>query len=124
MSAPDTGIAAYDALAQTLTDATVARLAANPDRLAVIGNAAALRTPRRFRDLIAIGETLEVGHVILGQIQQIDGQLRITTHLIRVRDQVHLWAHRFEPSAPEASSLDRQVSEAVAKAVVARLLGP
>jgi DNA-binding winged helix-turn-helix (wHTH) protein/TolB-like protein len=119
----ETGIADYDRLAQTLTDATVARLAANPDRVAVIGNAAVLRESRQRRDLSSIGTVLDVGHVVLGQVQQIDGQLRITTHLIRVRDQAHLWAQRFEPSAAETPQLDRRVSEAVAGAVARRLLG-
>jgi adenylate cyclase len=119
----ETGIADYDRLAQTLTDATVARLAANPDRVAVIGNAAVLRESRQRRDLSSIGTVLDVGHVVLGQVQQIDGQLRITTHLIRVRDQAHLWAQRFEPSAAETPQLDRRVSEAVAGAVTRRLLG-
>jgi DNA-binding winged helix-turn-helix (wHTH) protein/TolB-like protein len=119
----ETGVADYDRLAQTLTDATVARLAADPDRLAVIGNAAVLRESRQRRDLSSIGATLDVGHIVLGQVQQIDGQLRITTHLIRVKDQAHLWARRFEPSAAEAPQLDRQVSEAVAGAVARRLLG-
>jgi DNA-binding winged helix-turn-helix (wHTH) protein/TolB-like protein len=120
----ETGRAEYDLLAQMLTDATVARLAADPERLAVIGNAAVLRAPRRSRDLTGIGRALAVGHVVLGQVQQIDGRLRITTHLIRVRDQAHLWAHRFEPSADETPSLDRDVSEAVAGAVAKRLLQP
>jgi DNA-binding winged helix-turn-helix (wHTH) protein/TolB-like protein len=118
----ETGVADYDRLAQTLTDATVARLAADPDRLAVIGNAAVLREARQRRDLAAIGTALDVGHVILGQVQQIDGRLRITTHLIRVKDQAHVWAQRFEPSAAETSQLDRQISEAVAAAVAMRLL--
>jgi DNA-binding winged helix-turn-helix (wHTH) protein/TolB-like protein len=119
----ETGVADYDRLAQTLTDATVARLAADPDRLAVIGNAAVLREARQRRDLASIGTTLDVGHVVLGQVQQLDGQLRITTHLIRVKDQAHLWAQRFEPSPAEVSRLDRQVAEAVAGAVARRLLG-
>jgi DNA-binding winged helix-turn-helix (wHTH) protein/TolB-like protein len=119
----ETGVADYDRLAQTLTDATVARLAADPGRLAIIGNAAVLRVPRSNRDLIAIGSALNVGHVVLGQVQQIDGHLRITTHLIRTGDQSHLWAQRFEPSRPETEHLDREVSEAVAAAVAKRLLG-
>jgi DNA-binding winged helix-turn-helix (wHTH) protein/TolB-like protein len=119
----ETGVAEYDRLAQTLTDATVARLAADPVRLAVIGNAAVLRVPRSNRDLLAIGSSLNVGHVVLGQVQQIDGHLRITTHLIRTGDQSHLWAHRFEPSAAETGHLDRDVSEAVANAIAKRLLG-
>jgi len=118
----ETGVADYDRLAQTLTDATVARLAADSTRLAVVGNAVALRVPRSFRDLQAIGAKLDVGHVVLGQVQQIDGQLRITTHLIRTGDQSHLWAQRFEPSAGDNGHLDRDVSEAVASAVAKHLL--
>jgi len=119
----ETGVADYDRLAQTLTDATVARLAADPSRLAVVGNALALRVPRSQRDLQAIGSALGVGHVVLGQVQQIDGHLRITAHLIRTGDQSHLWAQRFEPSPSETAHLDRQVSEAVAGAIAKRLLG-
>ena len=119
----ETGIPEYDRLAQTLTDATVARLAADPSRLAVIGNAAVLRVPRSNRDLISIGSALNVGHVVLGQVQQIDGHLRVTTHLIRTGDQSHLWAQRFEPSPSETEHLDREVSEAVAGAIAKRLLG-
>ena len=119
----ETGVSAYDGLAQTLTDATVARLAADPYRLAVIGNASVLRVPRFKRDLQAIGSSLDVGHVVLGQVQQIDGHLRITAHLIRTRDQSHLWAQRFEPSSSETEHLDREVSEAVAGAIAKRLLG-
>jgi DNA-binding winged helix-turn-helix (wHTH) protein/TolB-like protein len=120
----ETGIADYDRLAQALTDATVARLAENPDQLAVIGNASVLREARARRDLTAIGTKLAVAHVILGQVQAIDGRLRITTHLIRVTDQTHLWARRFEPSPGDVSQLDQQVSDAVAGAVAKRLLKP
>ena len=119
----ETGIAEYDRLAQTLTDATVARLAADSSRLAVVGNALSLRVPRAQRDLQAIGTSLGVGHVVLGQIQQIDGHLRITTHLIRTNDQSHMWAQRFEPSPADTAHLDRQVSDAVAGAIAKRLLG-
>jgi len=119
----ETGVAEYDRLAQSLTDATVARLANDPDHLAVIGNAAILREPRKTRNLVSIGNTLGVGHVVLGQVQQVGGQLRITAHLIRVDGQAHMWAQRFEPTAVDTSRLDRQVSEAVAAAVAKRLLG-
>jgi TolB-like protein len=119
----ETDVPEYDRLAQSLTDATVARLANDPGRVAVIGNAAILREPRPLRNITTIGQALGVDHVILGQVQQIGGQLRITTHLIRVGDQAHLWARRFEPATAETSSLDRTVSDAVAQAVAGRLLG-
>jgi DNA-binding winged helix-turn-helix (wHTH) protein/TolB-like protein len=119
----ETDVAAYDRLAQTLTDATVARLAGHADRLAIVGNAAVLRGPRMFRDVGAIGRSLGVSHVVLGQVQEMSGQLRVTTHLIRVDDQSHVWAQRFEPSAADTVKLDRDVSEAVTAAVTRRLLG-
>lgn len=120
----ETGVADYDRLAQTLTDATVARLATDSSRLAVIGNAPILRQPRASRDLTAIGRALDVRHVVLGQIQNIDGRLRITTHLIRVPDQAHVWAKRFEPAPADTATLDHTIPDAVAEGVATRLLGP
>jgi TolB-like protein len=118
----ETGVAEYDRLAQSLTDATVARLANDPDHLAVIGNAAILREARDTRNLLTIGKTLGVGHVILGQVQQIDGQLRITAHLIRVDGQAHMWAQRFEPTAADTSGGSSGVGSGRG-AVAKRLLG-
>ena len=82
----------YDQLAQTLTDAVTARLAADPSRLTVIGNAPILRQARSFRDVTTIGAALGTEHVIIGQVQEIAGRLRVTAHLIRAADQGHVWA--------------------------------
>lgn len=105
-----------DRLAQLLTDATVVRLTAN-DRLAVIGNAAVLRTERPFRDLELVQRTLGADLVVIGQVQQVDDRLQTLTHLIRASDQAHVWAAP-TPRADldEAAFLDA-VSGAVATAV-------
>jgi adenylate cyclase len=113
----------YDQLAQTLTDAIVARLANDPSRITVVGNAPILRQVRSFRDVTAIGAKLGTEHVIVGQVQEIAGQLRVTAHLIRAADEGHVWAHRFEPSERDMPTLDRTVADAVAGAVAAKLLG-
>jgi DNA-binding winged helix-turn-helix (wHTH) protein/TolB-like protein len=113
----------YDQLAQTLTDATVARLASDPTRITVIGNAPILRQVRSFRDVTAIGAALKTEHVILGQVQEIAGRLRVTAHLIRASDEGHVWARRFEPSESDMPTLDRTVADAVAGAVTSKLLG-
>ncbi len=80
----------YDQLAQTLTDAVVARLASDPSRLTVIGNSPILRQVRSFRDVTTIGAALNTEHVILGQVQEIAGRLRVTAHLIRAADEGHV----------------------------------
>jgi DNA-binding winged helix-turn-helix (wHTH) protein/TolB-like protein len=113
----------YDQLAQTLTDAIVARLAGDPSRLTVVGNAPILRQVRSFRDVTVIGAKLNTGHVIVGQVQQIAGRLRVTAHLIRAADEGHVWARRFEPSESDMPTLDRTVADAVAGAVASKLLG-
>jgi adenylate cyclase len=113
----------YDQLAQTLTDAVVARLASDPSRLTVIGNSPILRQVRSFRDVTVIGAKLDTEHVIVGQVQQIAGRLRVTAHLIRAADEGHVWARRFEPSESDMPTLDRTVADAVAGAVATKLLG-
>jgi DNA-binding winged helix-turn-helix (wHTH) protein/TolB-like protein len=87
----ETGDPADDPLAQELTDATVVALTANP-RDAVIGNAAILRTPRIFADIKTIGETLHAEYLVLGQVQNAGGVLTVRAHLIRTRDETHVWA--------------------------------
>jgi DNA-binding winged helix-turn-helix (wHTH) protein/TolB-like protein len=113
----------YDQLAQTLTDAIVVRLANDTARVTVIGNAPILRQARSFRDVTAIGAALKTEHVILGQVQEIAGRLRVTAHLIRASDEGHVWARRFEPAEGDMPTLDRTVADAVAGAVASKLLG-
>jgi DNA-binding winged helix-turn-helix (wHTH) protein/TolB-like protein len=148
----ETGDPAYDAIAQQLTDLTVSRLAANPDRLGVIGNAAMLRQRRTFRDIDAIRSALGVRFVILGQIQRqpvppppsdssspasapptsapatfaapmsASMPLRVIVHLIRTDDQTHLWANRFVFDAATPGSVEAAVPPAVERAVTDRIL--
>lgn len=88
----------------------------------MIGNSPILRQVRSFRDVTVIGAKLDTGHVIVGQVQQIAGRLRVTAHLIRAADEGHVWARRFEPSERDMPTLDRAVADAVAGAVASKLL--
>ncbi len=114
----ETGRAALDRQAQTLTDSIVERLTHPPGRWSVIGNAAILRVPRSFRDLEAIAAALEVDLILLGQLQESDGRLRVLVHLIRARDQKHLWAQRFPMEEAGWESLEARVVSAVRAAVL------
>lgn len=116
----ETGDPQFDRLAQQLTDGTVIALAANP-RLAVIGNAAVLRTPRIFTDLEKIGAALDADYLLLGQLQRPDGELLVRVHFVRVRDQTHLWAAEIAGTPAE---LDPKVTRSVAVGVAAALAGP
>jgi len=100
-----TGLADYDRYAQDLTDAVVAELtASSTGRFAIIGNAAALRAPRDKRDLVAIGDALKAGYIVLGQVQRDGERVRVLAHLIRLPEQTHLWVTRVEAPPSELST--------------------
>lgn len=109
-----------DALAQALTDATVTSLTAEP-RLAVIGNAAVLRTPRPFRDVALIRDTLSAQFIIVGQVQWRDGAALVRTHLIRGWDQAHVWLEAFPRGSSSEADYQARVSGAVRRAMMAQL---
>jgi DNA-binding winged helix-turn-helix (wHTH) protein/TolB-like protein len=118
----ETGDSSYGNLGQGIADATVARLAATGrvERLAVVGNSAALRQPRSFRDLKAIGEAADVEYVVLAQVKRDPSKVRLIAHLIRVSDEAHVWAQTFDR---DAFTLEAQadIAEQIAKSVADRL---
>src|SRR5262249_39444008 len=82
----ETGKPELAPFAQGLTDATVTALTADR-RLAVIGNAAVLRTPRMFRDIALVRDTLGADYIVIGQVQSRDADTIVRAHLIRAKDQ-------------------------------------
>lgn len=119
----ETGVDTYTGLAQGIADATVARLAApgRVDRLAVIGNSATLRRPRAFRDLKDIGEAVNAEYVVLAQVKRDESRVRLIAHLIRVRDEAHVWAQTFDRPA-FTLDVQAEIAEAIASAVAGRLV--
>jgi DNA-binding winged helix-turn-helix (wHTH) protein/TolB-like protein len=120
----ETGQDGLDEVAVAIADMTVARLAA-PDRLgrlSVVGNAAALRRPRDFRDVKEIGRAVDVSYVVLAQMKIDPSKVRLIAHLIRVSDEAHVWANSYDR---DAFTLDAQseIAEAIASAVSNQLTG-
>ena len=113
----ETGRPEFDRLSQGLTDATVFALTANP-KLAVIGNAAVLRTARPFRDIALVRDAVRADYIIIGQVQLVDATILVRTHLIRAPDQAHVWVHQSRLTAGEAalqSDVAGQVQTAVGR---------
>lgn len=119
----ETGQDSFDAIARGVADATVARLASGDrvDRLSVIGNSAALSAPRGFRDIKTIGERVDAEYVVLAQMKSDAEGVRLIAHLIRVRDEAHVWANTFDrPSF--TLEVQAEIAGAIADAVYARLV--
>jgi len=120
----ETGHDAFDQVAIAIADQTVARLA-TPDRLtrlSVVGNSAALRRSRDFRDIKEIGRAVDVRYVVLAQMKVDTSKVRLIAHLIRVSDEAHVWANIYDRTA---FTLDAQneIAEAIASAVSKQLTG-
>jgi len=112
----ETGREEFDRLAQTLTDSVVLKLGGDP-RVAVIGNAQILRTDRPFRDLQAIRRAVGADFIIIGQVQQKADGYRVMTHLIRAKDDAHVWVKETLFATGTEAALERDVIEPLADAV-------
>jgi DNA-binding winged helix-turn-helix (wHTH) protein/TolB-like protein len=118
----ETGMEDFDRIARGVADATVARLA-TPERVAalsVIGNAAALFQPRRFRDLQQIGTQLDADYIVLAQMKRDAAGVRLIAHLIRVDDQAHVWANTYDRPA-FTLDVQSEIAESIASAVAGAL---
>jgi len=114
----ETGRPEVSRLSQSLTDAAVFALTADP-RLAVIGNAAVLRTERPFRDIARVRDALRADFIVIGQVQSVDDRILVRTHLIRAADQAHVWVHAARLTKDETTLLS-DVSSQIAAAVSSR----
>jgi|RhiMetdeSRZDD1v2_1073273.scaffolds.fasta_scaffold04163_12 DNA-binding winged helix-turn-helix (wHTH) protein/TolB-like protein len=115
----ETGRPEVSRLSQGLTDATVFALTSQP-KLAVIGNAAILRTTRPFRDIAAVRDALHADFIVIGQVQLVDERILVRSHLIRASDQAHVWVGASRMTDSEAA-LQSDVAGRIAAAVGARV---
>ena len=114
----ETGRPEVSRLSQGLTDATVFALTAQP-QLAVIGNAAILRTTRPFRDIAEVRDALHADYIVIGQVQMRDEEILVRSHLIRASDQAHVWVSVSRMTSGEAP-LQSEVASRIADAVATR----
>jgi DNA-binding winged helix-turn-helix (wHTH) protein/TolB-like protein len=114
----ETGQAEYDRTVAGLSDLVVERLSKiDPERLAVVGNAAVLRQPRNIRNLKGIADNVDAEYVLLGQLQRGESGLRFITHFIRLRDEAHLKANRLSVADETLAGLEAAVLDEFERAV-------
>ena len=121
----ETGNGEYDRLIAGLSDLVVAHLSElDPNRIAVVGNAAILRQPRNIRNLKAIALDLKADYVLLGQLQRGEAGLRFITHFIRLSDEAHLKANRLPVGDPTLAGLETAVVDEFERAIREHVLNP
>jgi TolB-like protein len=71
-----------------------------------------------------IGRELEVGSVLEGSFRKAGNRIRVTTQLISVADDEHLWAQNYDRNLDDVFAVQSDVAKQVAEALRVRILSP
>jgi serine/threonine-protein kinase len=96
----------------------------HPKRLGVIARTSAMRYKKTTKGIGEIGRELGVEYVVEGSVRRAGDRVRITTQLIQVSDQSHLWAQTYDRRMADIFELQDEVAAAVAKALEVELVAP
>jgi TolB-like protein/Flp pilus assembly protein TadD len=107
-----------------LTEELITQIAhLNPERLRVIARTSAMMYRNTTLPISEIARELGVACVLEGSVRREGGRVRISAQLIDARDQTHLWADSFEEDLSDILRAQRQLADAVTRAVRVEL-GP
>src|SRR6266853_257201 len=105
-------------LADGLTEQTISQLGRlNPKELGVIARTSVMGYKHKDERLDQIGQDLSVQYVLENSLRQRPGLLRITSQLIRVKDQSHLWSHDYDYRAQDVLTVEDELAKAVAQEI-------
>jgi TolB-like protein/Flp pilus assembly protein TadD len=105
-----------------LTEDTISYLGrVNPERLGVIARTTSMAYKRTSRSIREIGAELGVDYVLESSVRREGNRVRITSQLIRVKDQTHIWASTYDREVAGVLAIQRELSTAIARHVRLRL---
>ncbi|HET8824940.1 MAG TPA: winged helix-turn-helix domain-containing protein [Terriglobales bacterium] len=105
-----------------LTEETIMRLGQMaPDRLGVIARTSSMAYKRTDKSIRKIGEELGVDYILEGSVRRESDRVRVTAQLIRVQDQIHLWAENFDRPPHSMLDIHGEVGAAIASQVRIKL---
>lgn len=105
----------HEYLADGLTEELVAAAGQiDPEHLNVIGRTSIMAYKRTTKSLAEIGRELEAGFLVESSIRTEGGRVRIISKLIRVRDQVQIWAASYDSEPSSMLEFQRELSISIA----------
>lgn len=105
-----------------LTEETIMRLGKlAPGHLGVIARTSSMAYKRTTKSVRQIGDELGVDYVIEGSVRRDSGRIRVTAQLIRISDQIHLWAENFDRPPQSILDIHGEVGAAIASQVRLKL---
>jgi TolB-like protein/Tfp pilus assembly protein PilF len=112
----------YDYFSDGLTEEMITELARlSPERLGVIARTSAMQFKSTTKNIAQIGGELGVSHVLEGSVRRAGERVRITSQLIRVSDETHLWAQSYERGLHDVLEVQAEVARAVAQEIQIKL---
>src|ERR1700677_358771 len=109
-------------LADGLTEEIISQLGQlNPEQLGVIARTSVMGYRHKDERLDQIGRDLSVQYVLENSLRESGDHMRLTTQLIQVKDQTHLWAQDYDYPAKDILNVEDDVAKAVAREIRLRL---
>jgi TolB-like protein/DNA-binding winged helix-turn-helix (wHTH) protein/Tfp pilus assembly protein PilF len=105
-----------------LTEEMITQLGAlSPEQLGVIARTTSMAYKHTSKSAQQIGQELGVDFVLESSVRRDGDQVRITTQLIRTRDQIHIWARNYDRHISGSIALQEEVAQAVAEQIEVKL---
>lgn len=115
---------AEDYFSDGMTEETIANLGSiSPEHLGVIARTSSMIYKNTTKSIAQIGKELGVDFVLESSIRREASRIRITTQLIRVEDQTHVWAENYDRDDAGVIAVQAELGRAIADQVMARLPG-
>ena len=96
----------------------------NPDRLGVIARQSAMAYKGTKKRADEIGRELGVDYLVGGSARRQNDRVRVTAHLIDVRDQSEIWAEAYDRDLVDLFALQQEVAAVIAQRIHVALTPP
>jgi len=117
-----TGDPTKEYLADGLTEETISVLGRlKPEQLGVIARTSVMGYKHKYTRLDQIGRDLSVQYVLENSLRESGNHIRLTSQLIQVKDQTHLWSRDYDYPAKDFLGIEDDVAKAVAREIRLRL---
>jgi TolB-like protein/DNA-binding winged helix-turn-helix (wHTH) protein/Tfp pilus assembly protein PilF len=117
-----TGDPSKEYLADGLTEETISQLSRlDPERLGVISRTSVMGYKHKNERPDQIGRDLSVQYLLENSLRESGNHMRLTTQLIQVKDQTHLWSQDYDYPAKDILTIEEDVAKAVGREIQLRL---
>src|SRR5712672_2810029 len=109
-------------LADGLTEETISQLGRlNPEQLGVIARTSVMGYKHKDERLDQIGRDLSVQYVLENSFRESGDHIRLTSQLIQVKDQTHLWSQDYDYPLKDLLNIEDDTAKAIAHEIRVRL---